>query len=354
LGSLSAGKLRKRAFAALAVLTLTVTVWIAAYPHSTLGAPEYSWTDTFKIYKDALTVYADIRTFANNETFPIDVTAEIRRNPSIRILEHYKLAANGTDFVIISGGKVAKSEDTYYGLQLGEKLVFTVEAKPTDSAIEGDSATVEIRISYPLLEGDTPPTCSIVDPLDGQTISGVYRVKVDATDDRGISMVELAIDGGSWIDITANFDGTYYFYDWDTTTVSDGAHTLDARATDDAAQITDASRVTVTVDNIPGGTMHVESIDFKQKGPQWLDIMVTIYDGTGSPVTGATVYMDITYPDASAHFVSAVTADTGIATHQITRPAKGTYTVTVTDVSHGTLTYYPDANKETTDSYTVT
>jgi hypothetical protein len=201
---------------------------------------------------------------------------------------------------------------------------------------------------------DNPPTCSIVDPVDGQTISSVYRVKVDATDDKQVSMVELSIDGGTWIDITANFDGTYYYYDWDTTTVSDGSHTLDAKATDNASQTTYASQVTVTVDNIPGGTMHVESIDFRQKGPSWLDILVTIYDDAGSPVTEATVYMDVTYPDGSVHSVSAVTNGNGVAKYPIRRPAKGTYTVTVTNVTHETLTYDPDANVETTDSYTVT
>lgn len=64
--------------------------------------------------------------------------------------------------------------------------------------------------------------------------------------------------------------------------------------------------------------------------------------------------MDITYPDETVHSVSAVTNDNGITTYQISRPAKGTYAVTVTNVTHDTLTYDPDANKETTDSYTVT
>ncbi len=169
-----------------------------------------------------------------------------------------------------------------------------------------------------------------------------------------MSTVELSIDSGSWIDITANFDGTYYYYDWDTTTVSDGSHTLDARATDNAAQTTYASQVTVNVVNVAGGTMHVESIDFKQKGPSWLDIMITIYDEAGSPVVGATVYMNLTYPDASVYSVSAVTNGNGIATYKINRPPTGTYTVTVTNVTHDTLTYDPDANVETMDSYTVT
>lgn len=335
-------------------MALTTIVWLALFPHSTFGAPEQSWTDTIKLYKDATTVCPDIRTFTNNETSPIDVIVEIKRNPTIQILQYYKLSANETDFIIISQGKVTQAKRTYYGLNPGEKLCFTIEAKPKDTAVEGETATVEVRISYPLPSGDNPPTCSIVDPIGGQTLSGVYRVEVDATDDNQVSTVELSIDSGSWINITANFDGTYYYYDWDTTTVPDGSLTLDARATDNAFQDTSASQVTVTVDNVPGGTMHVESIDFKQKGSRWLDIMVTIYDDAGIPVTGATVYMDITYPDESVHSVSALTNGNGIATYTISRPAQGTYTTTVTDVTHDTLTYDPDTNKETTDSYART
>jgi len=346
-------KLRKKSFLALETSILIVSVFLALFPYSVSGAPEYTWTDNITIYKDATTVYVDIRTFTNNETFPIDVTAEIKRNPSIRILEYYKLSANGTDFIVISGGKVINAKDTYYGLNPGEKLCFTVEAKPKDSTVEGDTATVEVRISYPLPGQDNPPTIEFVDPVDGQTLGGMYRVKVDATDDQQVSMVELSIDSESWINITGNFDGTYYYYDWDTNTVSDGSHTLDARATDNAAQTTYASQITVTVTNVPGGTMHVESINFRQRGGRWLDIMVTIYDDSGTPVTGATVYMNVTYPDGSNQPVSAITNDNGIATYKISRPATGTYTVTVTNVTHDTLTYDPDANVETTDSYTV-
>ncbi|MBI4498153.1 MAG: S8 family serine peptidase [Chloroflexi bacterium] len=96
-----------------------------------------------------------------------------------------------------------------------------------------------------------PPTVSIVDPTEGQTIVGAYRVKVAAADaDGSVSTVELSIDGGAFIDLTANFDGTHYFYDWDTPAVADGSRRLDARATDNAGQVGVATTVTVTVDNV--------------------------------------------------------------------------------------------------------
>ena len=137
-----AGKLRKKAFATLEILMLIVGIWLALFPHSTSGSTQYSWTDTIIIYKDATSVYTDIRTFTNNETLPIDVKVHITYRRAIHILQYYKLSANQTDFIIISEGKVIRSGATYYGLGPGQKLCFTVEAKPADLVVVGDTATV--------------------------------------------------------------------------------------------------------------------------------------------------------------------------------------------------------------------
>ncbi len=95
---------------------------------------------------------------------------------------------------------------------------------------------------------NTPPSVAITDPVDGATISGTYRVKVSASDSDGtIAKVELSIDSASYIDITANLDGTSYYYGWDTTKVADGAHTLDARATDNLGATANATQIAVTL-----------------------------------------------------------------------------------------------------------
>lgn len=106
---------------------------------------------------------------------------------------------------------------------------------------------------------EDPPLCSVVDPVDGQEINDVHRVKVNATDDKEVSSVKLLIDEGGfygagdrWIDVTGNFDGTYYYYDWNTTTVPLGSHTLLARATDNASLQQWSPQVAVTVTIIDG------------------------------------------------------------------------------------------------------
>lgn len=79
-----------------------------------------------------------------------------------------------------------------------------------------------------------PLKVQIVYPEDGATFSqGTYRVLVSASVKAGITKVELKIDGpetAGWTDITSNFDGTYYYYDW--TVSTDGTYYLTAAVTD--------------------------------------------------------------------------------------------------------------------------
>ncbi|MCF2136795.1 MAG: caspase family protein [Candidatus Thorarchaeota archaeon] len=72
-------------------------------------------------------------------------------------------------------------------------------------------------------------TCTIVDPIDGATLAqGTHRILVSADSADGISKVEVSVAGATH-DITTNFDGSYYFYDW--TVNTDGQYTIDATAT---------------------------------------------------------------------------------------------------------------------------
>lgn len=137
-------RLKKKLFAITETTVLVFSIWLALSLES--GSARYSWTDTIIIYKGVTSVYTDIRTFTNNETFPIDVKVYITRRNAIHILQYYKLSANKTDFIIISEGRVVRSGDTYFGLGSGQKLCFTVEAKPMNSVVVGDTATVGINI----------------------------------------------------------------------------------------------------------------------------------------------------------------------------------------------------------------
>lgn len=135
-------RLKKKLFAISEAAILVFSVWSVLFLDFRPALAQYSWTDTIIIYKHVTSVYTDIRTFTNNEMFPIDVKVHITRRSAIHLLQYYKLSANETDFIIISEGRVVRSGDTYHGLGPGQKLCFTVEAKPTDLVVVGDTATV--------------------------------------------------------------------------------------------------------------------------------------------------------------------------------------------------------------------
>lgn len=91
---------------------------------------------------------------------------------------------------------------------------------------------------------DTTAPMVAVDMLEGTTVSGLVSIAVSASDDVGVSRVELLVDGKSvGVDTSAPFQ-----FSWDTTTHANGSATLQARATDAAGNSASAS-VTATVDN---------------------------------------------------------------------------------------------------------
>ncbi|MEW5849365.1 MAG: DNRLRE domain-containing protein [Myxococcota bacterium] len=98
--------------------------------------------------------------------------------------------------------------------------------------------------TQPPAEDTDAPSATITSPAAGATVSGTVNVLVSASDDTGVSRVELAVDGASPVTDSS----APYSFSWNTTTVTNGSHTLLARAFDAAGNVGNSS-VTVTVDN---------------------------------------------------------------------------------------------------------
>jgi hypothetical protein len=108
----------------------------------------YSWTDEINLYRDVTAVYTDIRKITNNETVPVDVRVYITSTEKTHLLDYYRLSGNGTDFIIISEGEITLSNSTYYGLEPGQTLHFTVEAEGSDLLSIDDTAKMGVTVEF--------------------------------------------------------------------------------------------------------------------------------------------------------------------------------------------------------------
>jgi subtilisin family serine protease len=111
-------------------------------------------------------------------------------------------------------------------------------------------AAVAAAASYTPPPDTTPPTASITAPLPGATVTGTAVVNVSASDNVGVVKVDLYVDGL----FLATDTSSPYSFAWDTTLASNGAHTLQAIATDAAGNNASTANISVTVSNTPPDT----------------------------------------------------------------------------------------------------
>src|SRR5438132_2849785 len=92
----------------------------------------------------------------------------------------------------------------------------------------------------------TPPAVSITSPASGVTVGGTISPTANASDNVGVVGVQFRLDG---VDAGTEVTAAPYSISWNTTTASNGSHTLTAVARDAAGLRTASAPVTVTVSN---------------------------------------------------------------------------------------------------------
>lgn len=153
------------------------------------------------------------------------------------------LATNATATVII-----ALNENVNL-LQQGN-YSDTVSFINNTNTVGTTTRVVELQVTAPT---DTPPTVSIQSPANGAVVYGTTAIQATASDDKGVSKVEIYIDGT----FSTSLINSPYTYQWNTLTVANGNHTITAKAYDTINQ-TNEAQVTVTVNN---GIMGVTPAD---------------------------------------------------------------------------------------------
>lgn len=96
----------------------------------------------------------------------------------------------------------------------------------------------------------TPPATSITAPADGATVSGTTPVTATASDNVGVSKIELYINGT----LKNTVNSSSLSYNWDTTTVQNGSYTLQTKAYDAANNVGVSAIRTITVSNAAAPT----------------------------------------------------------------------------------------------------
>ena len=206
--------------------------------------------------------------------------------------------------------------------------------------------------------GDLIPVVYIENPADGDIVSGTeVTIEVSASADIGVDKVEYCIDNGGSQPMDYNLTTEYWEATWESTSVEDGAHTITATATNTIEQ-TSTDLITVTVDNMPNPTMHIDSIEMSKetRGKNTKAIAtVKIVDNAdnNSPVEGATVsghWSGLT-TDSDAGATDA-NGNVALKSDRV-KDASGTFTFTVDNVIKDGWTYDPLTNEETSDSIPV-
>ncbi len=118
------------------------------------------------------------------------------------------------------------------GLAVGNALVFRVDELQTQSRSRLDTEA---------------PSISFTGMHQGSVVKGTVAIAVQATDNSGISQVQLVRDGNV---IETDRDSPFELK-WSTVSDADGPHTVIVRAQDRDFNVGQASPITVTVDNTP-------------------------------------------------------------------------------------------------------
>ncbi len=147
----------------------------------------------------------------DGESLTYDVYLDTNPNPSTKESE-----------------KQAEESYTTSGLTDGETYYWKVVVSDDKVEVESEIWSFTVDLSAP----NQKPTVTISSPANNSEVSGMATISGSASDtdgDETIDKVEVSIDRGEWRAATGTDSWTFQ---WNTTTVANGVHTLGVRAFD--------------------------------------------------------------------------------------------------------------------------
>ena len=162
----------------------------------------------------------------------------------------------------------------------------------------------------------TAPTVSIDSPADSAVVNGSVVVSASATDNIGVARVEFYLDGA--LQTTPPTSSSQWT--WNTATVNDGSHTLQAKAYDAAGNVGVSPTSSVTVRNI---VISLTANVYKVRNLQKVDLR-----WSGAPSAVVTVYR-------SGNVIAPDVANDGFYTDDLEKKYRGSYKYQVCDTGVG-------------------
>ena len=128
----------------------------------------------------------------------------------------------------------------------------------------------------------TAPTTQITSPTNGATVSGTVTVTATASDNVGVTLVEIYIDGA----LKTSGTSSPLNYSWNTSGLS-GSHTIFSKAYDAAGNVGTSTTVTVTVSNgvqqlFQNTGFETGNLNFWTAGGVYLPFATTAQHNTGN------------------------------------------------------------------------
>jgi subtilase family protein/Big-like domain-containing protein/fervidolysin-like protein len=163
------------------------------------------------------------------------------------------ITANATDNVGVNAVQVTVDGNVACGLSTAPWSCYwnsatvpngwhTIQATAWDAVGNGAVSTVSV---YSNNADSIPPSISITSPGDGATVSGLVTISVYATDNVGVSSVQIRVDGNAVCGLSAG----PWSCSWDSTKVTNATHSIQATAWDAVGNGANSSSISVTVSN---------------------------------------------------------------------------------------------------------
>ncbi len=167
-------------------------------------------------------------------------------------------------------------------LAAGHNFSATQGTAATDLAGNHLASAVTWTFSTAAGGDGTPPTVTLTSPADGDTLSGTsVSLTATANDNVAVDHVDFLVDST----VVGTDSSAPYAVTWDSTSVSDGSHTVTARAADPSLNTATDSHA-VTVSNQPQQTGNLFSDGFESGDFAAWSSVNTGADGTATVQTG--------------------------------------------------------------------